>query len=49
MNPLKKVLSLCLGLIILATTAVLISTGSLGAQTAHLNLFASPLPAQYPG
>jgi len=48
MNPLKKVLSLCLGLIILATTAVLISTGSLGAQTAHLNLFASPPPPSIP-
>lgn len=48
MIPLKKTLSLSLGLVVLATTALVITTGTLGAQSSHLNLFAAPPPPSIP-
>ena len=46
---LKKVLSLSLGLVILATVAILISTGTVGAQSLRLNpLVAAPPPPSVP-
>ena len=41
---LKKILSLSLGLVILATVAVLISTGTVGAQSLRLNSVAATPP-----
>lgn len=41
---LKKILSLSLGLVILATVAVLISTGTVGAQSLRLNPIAAAPP-----
>lgn len=41
---LKKILSLSLGLVILATVAVLISTGTVGAQSLRLNSIAATHP-----
>jgi hypothetical protein len=49
MSPLKKILSLSLGLVVLATVLVVISTGTVGAQSLHLNgLVASPPPPSVP-
>jgi hypothetical protein len=48
MIPLKKSLSVALGLVVLATTALLITTGTVGAQSSHLNLFAAPPPPSVP-
>lgn len=45
---LKKILSLSLGLVILATVAGLISTGAVGAQSQRLNLAAAPPPRSVP-
>lgn len=48
MNPLKKILSLSLGLVVLATVAVMISTSTVDALNPHVRIAAAPATPAIP-